>query len=288
MNYRNYCCILQFVQDMIAHYKTQTDGLAQTLSCPCPRNAPNTAGLSYRDEWEIERATLKFTRKLGHGNFGEVWEGLWNGTTQVAIKTLKTGTMEVDDFIKEAQVMKRLTHPNLLQLYAVCTLEEPIYIVTELMKHGSLLEYLRRGDGRYATIHQSIDMIAQISSGMAYLEEHSYIHRDLAARNILIGEGSVCKVADFGLARVIKEDIYNPREGTKFPIKWTAPEAALYNQYTIKSDVWSYGILMYEIMTKGSMPYPGMSNRCVCHLDILCVCMLQVWETTLNNRRKSG
>ena len=125
-------------------------------------------------------------------------------------------------------------------------------------------------------------------TGMAYLEEHSYIHRDLAARNILIGEGSVCKVADFGLARVIKEDIYNPREGTKFPIKWTAPEAALYNQYTIKSDVWSYGILMYEIMTKGSMPYPGMSNRCVCHLDILCVCMLQVWETTLNNRRKSG
>ena len=97
--------------------------------------------------------------------------------------------------------------------------------------------------------------------GMAYLEEHSYIHRDLAARNILVGEGNVCKVADFGLARVIKEDIYNPREGTKFPIKWTAPEAALYNRYTIKSDVWSYGILVYEIMTKGSMPYPGMSNR---------------------------
>ena len=98
---------------------------------------------------------------------------------------------------------------------------------------------------------------------MAYLEEHSYIHRDLAARNILVGEGNVCKVADFGLARVIKEDIYNPREGTKFPIKWTAPEAALFNRYTIKSDVWSYGILMYEIMTKGSMPYPGMTNRCV-------------------------
>ena len=107
--------------------------------------------------------------------------------------------------------------------------------------------------------------------GMAYLEEHSYIHRDLAARNILVGEGTVCKVADFGLARVIKEDIYNPREGTKFPIKWTAPEAALFNQYTIKSDAWSYGILMYEIMTKGSLPYPGMSNRCVCLLDIVCV-----------------
>lgn len=96
---------------------------------------------------------------------------------------------------------------------------------------------------------------------MAYLEEHSYIHRDLAARNILVGDGMVCKVADFGLARVIKEDIYNPREGTKFPIKWTAPEAALYNRYTIKSDVWSYGVLMYEIMTKGAMPYPGMTNK---------------------------
>ena len=104
-------------------------------------------------------------------------------------------------------------------------------------------------------------IITLLYIGMAYLEEHSYIHRDLAARNILVGEGSVCKIADFGLARVIKEDIYNPREGTKFPIKWTAPEAALYNRYTIKSDVWSYGILMYEIMTKGSMPYPGMTNR---------------------------
>lgn len=251
----------QTLQALITHYQINADGLAQLLSFPCPRGAPNTAGLSYRDEWEIERSTLKFTKKLGQGNFGEVWEGVWNGTTQVAIKTLKAGTMEVDDFIKEAQVMKKLTHPNLLQLFAVCTLEEPIFIVTELMKHGSLQEYLRRGDGRYATLHQCIDMIAQIASGMAYLEEHSYIHRDLAARNILVGEGMVCKVADFGLARVIKEDIYNPREGTKFPIKWTAPEAALYNRYTIKSDVWSYGVLMYEIMTKGAMPYPGMTNK---------------------------
>ena len=97
--------------------------------------------------------------------------------------------------------------------------------------------------------------------GMAYLEEHSYIHRDLAARNVLVGEGNVCKVADFGLARVIKEDIYNPREGTKFPIKWTAPEAALYNRFSIKSDVWSFGVVIAEVITRGAMPYPGMNNR---------------------------
>ena len=99
------------------------------------------------------------------------------------------------------------------------------------------------------------------SPGMSYLEEHSYIHRDLAARNILVGEGNVCKVADFGLARVIKEDIYNPREGAKFPIKWTAPEAALYNRFSIKSDVWSFGVTISEVLTRGAMPYPGMNNR---------------------------
>ena len=96
---------------------------------------------------------------------------------------------------------------------------------------------------------------------MAYLEEHSHIHRDLAARNVLVGDGNVCKVADYGLARVIKEDIYNPREGAKFPIKWTAPEAALYNRFTIKSDVWSFGVIISEVLTKGAMPYPGMNNR---------------------------
>ena len=108
----------------------------------------------------------------------------------------------------------------------------------------------------YSFIHPSVNH----HSGMAYLEEHSYIHRDLAARNILVGEGNSCKVADFGLARVIKEDIYSPKEGAKFPIKWTAPEAALFNRFTIKSDIWSFGILMTEVITKGAMPYPGMTN----------------------------
>ena len=95
---------------------------------------------------------------------------------------------------------------------------------------------------------------------MAYLEQHSYIHRDLTARNILVGEGNVCKVAGFDMARIIQEDIYNSREGTKFPLKWTAPEAVLYNHFSIKSDVWSFGVIMWEVVTKGRMPYPGMSN----------------------------
>ena len=102
--------------------------------------------------------------------------------------------------------------------------------------------------------------MAQVAAGMAYLETQGYIHRDLAARNILVGDNYICKVADFGLARLIEDDEYTAQEGTKFPIKWTAPEAALYNRFTIKSDVWSFGILMMEIITKGRIPYPGMTN----------------------------
>lgn len=106
---------------------------------------PVTEGLSHRtrDQWEIDRSSLKFVRKLGSGQFGDVWEGLWNNTTPVAIKTLKSGTMDPKDFLAEAQIMKKLRHSKLIQLYAVCTVEEPIYIITELMKHGSLLDYLQ-------------------------------------------------------------------------------------------------------------------------------------------------
>ncbi len=164
--------------------------------------------------------------------------------------------MDPRDFLTEAQIMKKLRHPKLIQLYAVCTLEEPIYIITELMRHGSLLEYLQ-GKGRTLKLPQLIDMAAQIASGMAYLETQNYIHRDLAARNVLVTDNNIVKIADFGLARLIKEDEYEARVGARFPIKWTAPEAAHYSKFSIKSDVWSFGILLTELVTFGRIPYPG-------------------------------
>lgn len=167
--------------------------------------------------------------------------------------------MDPKDFLSEAQIMKKLRHQKLIQLYAVCTLEEPIYIITELMKNGSLLEFLQ-GKGRTLKLPQLIDMSSQIASGMAYLETQNYIHRDLAARNVLVGENNIVKIADFGLARLIKEDEYEARVGARFPIKWTAPEAANYSKFSIKSDVWSFGILLTELVTYGRIPYPGTKH----------------------------
>lgn len=248
------------LQDLVEHYNKDADGLCVNLRKPCVQiEKPTTSGLSYRDQWEIDKSSLKFTQKLGQGQFGEVWEGLWNNTTPVAIKTLKSGAMDPKDFLAEAQIMKKLKHRNLVQLYAVCTLDEPIYIITELMKNGCLLEYLQN-KGRALKLHQLIEVSAQVATGMAYLESQNYIHRDLAARNILVGENNIVKIADFGLARLIKEDEYEARAGARFPIKWTAPEAANFSKFSIKSDVWSFGILLTEIVTFGRIPYPGMTN----------------------------
>jgi serine/threonine protein kinase len=118
-----------------------------------------------------------------------------------------------------------------------------MYIVTELMVNGSLLDYLRglKERSEELTMSQMIEMASQVAAGMAYLEAHQFIHRDLAARNVLVGENRQCKISDFGLARLISDNEYVPSNETKFPIKWTAPEGALYGRFSIKSDVWSFG-----------------------------------------------
>ncbi|XP_028987858.1 tyrosine-protein kinase Lyn [Betta splendens] len=246
------------IGSMIKHYHNKADGLCRKLDRPCVK--PKAQKPWDKDAWEISKDSIRMVKKLGAGQFGEVWMAYYNNATKVAVKTLKPGTMTVEAFMEEANVMKTLQHHRLVRLYAVVTKSEPIYIVTEFMANGSLLDFLKSDEGCRLQLPKLIDFSAQIAEGMAYIEKRNYIHRDLRAANVLVSDNLLCKIADFGLARVIVDDEYSAREGAKFPIKWTAPEAINYGSFTIKSDMWSFGVLLYEIITYGKIPYPGMSK----------------------------
>jgi serine/threonine protein kinase len=170
---------LRFLKKSKFLFKENSDGLCCQLTRPCPRPKPTTTTIS-KDVWEVPRDSLQFVKKLGHGMFGkinlfiylkkqisflgEVWAGKWNNKIDVAIKTMKAGTMSTQAFVDEANIMKKLRHDKLVQLYAVCTEPEdqPIYIVTELMSNGSLLDYLRDGPGRELKLSALVDMAAQV------------------------------------------------------------------------------------------------------------------------------
>ncbi|XP_062815101.1 tyrosine-protein kinase ABL1 isoform X2 [Anolis carolinensis] len=247
--------------ELVHHHSTVADGLITTLHYPAPkRNKPTIYGVSPNyDKWETERTDITMKHKLGGGQYGEVYEGVWKKyNLTVAVKTLKEDTMEVEEFLKEAAVMKEIKHPNLVQLLGVCTREPPFYIITEFMTYGNLLDYLRDCNRQEVNAVVLLYMATQISSAMEYLEKKNFIHRDLAARNCLVGENHLVKVADFGLSRLMTGDTYTAHAGAKFPIKWTAPESLAYNKFSIKSDVWAFGVLLWEIATYGMSPYPGI------------------------------
>lgn len=251
--------------DELVKYYTSHEGLSRMLGRPCKKDAPTQHDLDIttKDNWEIDRTEVILGMKLGQGMFGEVRKAKVRGKS-AAVKTLKEGTMPKEKFMAEANAMKDLRHPNIVTLLAVCSKEEPIFIITEFMDKGSLVSFLKTSDGRNLKEVDRIDMGAQIASGMAFIEGKKYCHRDLAARNVLVhGRKLTCKVADFGLSRAVDNDIYLAQAGAKFPIKWTAPEAAQYGKFTIKSDVWSYGIVLVEIFTHGEHPYPGISIHAV-------------------------
>uniref|UniRef100_A0A8C2IFI7 receptor protein-tyrosine kinase n=1 Tax=Cyprinus carpio TaxID=7962 RepID=A0A8C2IFI7_CYPCA len=217
---------------------------------------------------ELDASCIKIERVIGAGEFGEVCSGRLKlpgkRDVSVAIKTLKVGYTEKQrrDFLCEASIMGQFDHPNVVHLEGVVTRGKPVMIVIEYMENGSLDAFLRKHDGQF-TVIQLVGMLRGIAAGMRYLSDMGYVHRDLAARNILVNSNLVCKVSDFGLSRVIDDDpeaVYTTTGG-KIPVRWTAMEAIQYRKFTSASDVWSYGILMWEVMSYGERPYWDMSNQ---------------------------
>ncbi|XP_039603909.1 ephrin type-A receptor 7 isoform X2 [Polypterus senegalus] len=217
---------------------------------------------------ELDASCIKIERVIGAGEFGEVCSGRLKlpgkRDMSVAIKTLKVGYTEKQrrDFLCEASIMGQFDHPNVVHLEGVVTRGKPVMIVIEYMENGALDAFLRKHDGQF-TVIQLVGMLRGIAAGMRYLSDMGYVHRDLAARNILVNSNLVCKVSDFGLSRVIEDDpeaVYTT-SGGKIPVRWTAPEAIQYRKFTSASDVWSYGIVMWEVMSYGERPYWDMSNQ---------------------------
>ncbi|KAK6308591.1 hypothetical protein J4Q44_G00218620 [Coregonus suidteri] len=248
--------------DLVEFYKTHSLGSVDRLREPCTRKEPVPQDLSHStvDEWELPKEEFTLGEQLGSGFFADVHRGKWKNSINVAIKILKNDSVNDHEFQCEVQILKRLRHRHLISLFAVCTSSSPYYIITELMEKGNLLHFLRGSEGSQLDLVSLVDMAAQVADGMAYLEQQNSIHRDLAARNVLVGENYICKVADFGLARVIKEPFY-VSEDKKIPYKWSSPEAISHGRFSNKSDVWSFGVLLYEILTYGGNPYPGYNNN---------------------------
>ncbi|XP_047450141.1 tyrosine-protein kinase receptor UFO isoform X2 [Mugil cephalus] len=225
----------------------------------------------------VDRHKLTLGKTLGEGEFGSVMEGLLTqeeSVLKVAVKTMKIAICtrsEMEDFLREAACMKEFDHANVMRLLGVClqTVESEGYpspvVILPYMKHGDLHSYLlysRLGDCPvYLPSQMLVKFMTDIARGMEYLSGKNFIHRDLAARNCMLNENMNVCVADFGLSKKIYNgDYYRQGRISKMPVKWIAIESLADRVYTTKSDVWSFGVTMWEIATRGQTPYPGVEN----------------------------
>uniref|UniRef100_A0A4W4GP80 Receptor protein-tyrosine kinase n=1 Tax=Electrophorus electricus TaxID=8005 RepID=A0A4W4GP80_ELEEL len=263
--------------------------------------APNQAQLRILKETELKRVKI-----LGTGAFGTVYKGIWAPEGEsvkipVAIKILNetTGSNANMDFMDEALIMASVEHPHLVRLLGVC-LSPTIQLVTQLMPHGCLQDYLHDHKDNIGS-QMLLNWCVQIAKGMMYLEERRLVHRDLAARNVLVKSPNHIKITDFSLARLLSTDEkeYNT-DTSKMPIKWMALECIHYRKFTHQSDVWSYGVTIWELMTFGGKPYDGvpmheipdilekgerLPQPAICTIDVYMV-MVKCWMIDADSRPK--
>ncbi|VTJ64966.1 Hypothetical predicted protein [Marmota monax] len=213
-------------------------------------------------KWILNHEDVTLGELLGKGNFGEVYKGTLKDKTNVAVKTCKEDLPQElkIKFLQEAKILKQYDHPNIVKLIGVCTQRQPVYIIMELVPGGDFLSYLRKKKDELK-LKQLVKFSLDAAAGMLYLESKNCIHRDLAARNCLVGENNILKISDFGMSRQEDGGVYSSSGLKQIPIKWTAPEALNYGRYSSESDVWSFGILLWETFSLGISPYPGMTNQ---------------------------
>ncbi len=243
---------------------------------------PTRGGVRAR---EFPLSSIRFHEELGEGAFGKVYKGelmgvATGGATLVAIKTLKPGATQKtrSDFQRESELMAELRHNNIVCLLGVSFQEDPQCMIFEHMAHGDLHEFLinhspnigsdisdNEGNDADQNVLNPMDMsfiAIQIAAGMEYLASHHYVHRDLAARNCLVGENLTVKISDFGLSRdIYSADYYRVQSKSLLPVRWMPPESILYGKFTTESDVWSFGVVLWEIYSYGLQPYYGYSNQ---------------------------
>ncbi|XP_041842350.1 insulin-like growth factor 1b receptor [Melanotaenia boesemani] len=230
------------------------------------------------DEWEVAREKISLSRELGQGSFGMVYEGMAKGVvkdepeTRVAIKTVNESASmrERIEFLNEASVMKEFNCHHVVRLLGVVSQGQPTLVIMELMTRGDLKSYLRSlrpKEQQWSSLSlpplkKMLQMAGQIADGMAYLNANKFVHRDLAARNCMVAEDFTVKIGDFGMTRDIYETDYY-RKGGKglLPVRWMSPESLKDGVFTTNSDVWSFGVVLWEIATLAEQPYQGLSNE---------------------------
>uniref|UniRef100_A0A8D8RSL3 non-specific protein-tyrosine kinase n=1 Tax=Cacopsylla melanoneura TaxID=428564 RepID=A0A8D8RSL3_9HEMI len=246
----SFCSIQELIMFQYQSGQPVTSRSGAILKTPIPR-----------ERWELNNDDVILLEKIGRGNFGDVYKAkLRTSQVDVAVKTCRVTVPEEQKrkFLQEGRILKQYDHPNVVKLIGICVQKQPIMIVMELVAGGSLLTFLRN-NAMSLVIKQLLNMCRDAAAGMCYLENKNCIHRDLAARNCLIGKDNIVKISDFGMSR--EEEEYIVSDGMKqIPIKWTAPEALNFGKYTSLCDVWSYGVLSWEIFSRGGTPYAGLSN----------------------------
>lgn len=263
---------------------------------------PTNVGANLSKLTVIKGDQLSIGALLGRGAFGEVYKGIWlmeteNGKQKVPVAIKQLTGVSSREFLEEAYIMATVFHENILHLIAVC-MTDKMMLITQLMQHGSMLEYIKKKNVRLNS-YQLLTWSTQIAKGMAYLEERRLVHRDLAARNVLVWKPSVVKIADFGLAKLLSNDSDEYRAaGGKMPIKWLALECIRHRIFTTKSDVWAFGVTIWELLTFGQRPFENILARnmdeaieageklpqpAICSLDVYCT-LLTCWQIDADSR----